>query len=114
MELSDFVFLILVFIAGFAGGWIQRERIAMSRVETLLSQFEGDIPHGEEVPDERDDFVRIVIEKHGEVLYLYTEDNEFVGQGSTMAEIKEVLSRKLNGARLAVNEEGAKHLEALL
>ena len=114
MELSDFLILIIVFIIGFVGGWVQRERVAIGRVENLLSQFEDDLPHGEQVPDDRDDFVRIVIEKHGEVLYLYTEDNEFVGQGSTMAEIKEVLKRRLNGARLAVNEEGAKHLEALL
>lgn len=114
MEFSDVVILTLIFAVGFAAGWIQRERVAMNRIDNLLDQIQDSIAHGEEVPDDRDDYVRLVIEKHGEVLYFYTEDDEFVGQGSTKEEVKEVLTRNLKGARLAVNEEGAKHLEALL
>lgn len=109
----DIIYYFIIFVLGVSGGWHLREWMAIRRVETILQTLE-EVPHGEEVEDDRDDYVRLVVEKHSDVLYIYTEDNEFVGQGSTKEEIKEVIGRKLKGARLAVDEEGAKLLEALL
>jgi len=114
MEFSDLILYILIFVVGFALGWHQRERVAMNRVETLLAKFD-EIPYGEEVDDDRDDYIRINVEKHGAVIYLYNaETNEFVGQGSTKEEIKSALKRKYPGGKFAVEQEGLVHLEGLL
>jgi hypothetical protein len=113
MEFSEFISYLLIFIVGFAFGWIQRERVAMNRVETLLRHFD-DIPHGEEVSDDRDDYIRINVEKHGAVIFLYNaETDEFVGQGTTKEEITSALKRKYPGGRFAVEEAGITHLESL-
>ena len=113
MDFSDFIGYFLVFILGLAVGWIQRERVAMNRVETLLRHFD-DIPHGEEVDDDRDDYIRLNVEKHNGVIFLYNaETQEFVGQGSTKEEIKTALKRKYPEGRFAVEQEGIVHLESL-
>jgi hypothetical protein len=113
MEFSDFIGYFLVFILGLVLGWIQRERVAINRVETLLKHFD-DIPHGEEVGDDRDDYIRINVEKHDGVIFLYNaETHEFVGQGSTKEEIKGALKRKYPDGKFAVEEEGIVHLESL-
>jgi len=113
MDFSDFIGYFLVFILGLVVGWIQRERVAINRVETLFKHFD-DIPHGEEVDDERDDYIRLNVEKHNGVIFLYNaETNEFVGQGSTKEEIKTALKRKYPEGRFAVEQEGIVHLESL-
>jgi hypothetical protein len=112
--MEDLIVYFLIFLVGFILGWVQRERVAMNRVETLLEKF-GDIAYGEEVPDDRDDYIRLTIEKHANILYIYNaETNEFVGQGSTKEEIKTVLKRKYPEGRFAVEQESMALLEGLL
>lgn len=103
--------ILSVIIAAYVGyriGWHHREQVAVRRIDNFIK-------HMEEVPDDRDDFIRIYVEKHEDCLYLYKADNdEFIGQGRTKKEITDILSSKFPGMKIAVDKDSVDYLESLV
>jgi len=57
--------------------------------------------------------IHITIEKHADMLFVYNkESQEFMGQGSTMKEVNEVLEKRYPGKLFGCSETELKLLKA--
>ena len=96
----DLLLLVCVFIMGAVHGWKARERHAERIMNGLLDQF------ADEVEKEKENMVRIVIEKHNDMFYVYNkETNQFMGQGKSKKELEELLHKNFPGKRFGATEE---------
>ena len=102
------LFIYLVVLAfGFALGWTSRETAAKRRVARFVEQME----EANALPDP-DELIRIKIEKHGEVYYVFSDsdNNEFMAQGSSMKELEDALAKRYPEKRFAATPENLKEM----
>jgi predicted negative regulator of RcsB-dependent stress response len=99
-----FIYLV-IFALGFAFGWTSRETAAKRRVEKFVQQLE-------EAEESADELIRIKIEKHGEVYYVFSDsdNNEFMAQGSSMKELEDALAKRYPEKRFAATPENLKEM----
>lgn len=98
MELLSFIFLAAFFwIMGVFAGWNARERHA----ERMLNKFIDEVKQ-----ESKPDMVKVLIEKHNDVFYVYDRDtNKFLTQGSSKKELEETLHKMYPGKRFGATEE---------
>lgn len=90
------ILVILVYILGFSRGYVYREELALMKINDVVQQM----------TEEEDDIMLVNIEKINGVLYVYSdEDDRFMAQGKTHAEISEVLAQKYPGKRFGASKE---------
>jgi hypothetical protein len=92
------VVVVAAWLWGAVYGWQARERQA----ERVLKEFVGKM--AQEETDE--DLTHIVIEKQGDVLYVYSRDDmTFMAQGKNREEVEAVLKERFPGKRFACSEK---------
>jgi hypothetical protein len=99
-----FIYLV-IFALGFAFGWTSREAAAKRRVEQFVKQLESE-------EDQSDELIRIKIEKHSDVYYVYADaDNgEFMAQGASMKELEDALAKRYPEKKFAATPENLKEM----
>ena len=96
------IFLVCMFfyVVGVVSGWRARERHA----ERVLSKFVEQAQ--EESKEVKKNMVRINIERHNDMFYVYDRDtNQFMAQGKTQTELEEILQKRFPGKRFGASEE---------
>lgn len=122
MDFTDIITLIVCFGAGFYIGWIVQEKlmyitmaemfrragITNAELDKFVNHWRGefdDEDHGPARDDEGREIINIKIEKHGEVLYAFSkEDDSFLGQGDSKESLIARLGEKSTGVRLVIEE----------
>jgi hypothetical protein len=95
---------LFVWVQGAYSGWKLREKYIKN------SSKQSSLPSEDEKPDE-DDLVRITIEEHNGVFYIYNKkDKTFMVQGKTKQEIEDALSSRFPGKRFAATLEELKKI----
>lgn len=98
MEL--FIALVIGLVGGTFYGWFLRERHAEKVIQKHIKKLE------KKIVEEQKDTIRITVERHKDILYVYNqENNEFMGQGANKEELEEVLRSRFPGKRFACDEE---------
>lgn len=79
-----------IFALGFFVGWWMREQLALRRIDKMLTQIEDELDEAEEAS-----LVKIKIEKHSEVFYVFNQEtDEFMAQGIDRKELEDALAKK--------------------
>lgn len=105
--MEDLFIYIVIFALGFSFGWTSRESAAKRRVAQFVKQMED----ADALPDP-DELIRIKIEKHGEVYYVFgdNDNGEFMAQGSSMKELEDALAKRYPEKRFAATPENLKDM----
>lgn len=99
----EFLILFIAVLVGAIVGWNLREAVAMHQVKTILNSLST---QQEEQSEEDDNRIRISVEKHNGVFYVYGRDNnEFMAQGSNRQELEDALKERYPGKRFACDEK---------
>ena len=108
----EFLILFVAVLLGVIIGWSLREAVAMHQVKTLLEDLKTTT---EDQPEEDTNRIRINVEKHHGVWYVYSKDkNEFMAQGATRAELEAALTERFPGKRFACDEKTLNELGSIL
>lgn len=100
----EFLVLIVVAIAGIVAGWNLRERYAMHVVGELLKE----VQESEEKTDS--EATRMHLERHGEVVYAFDEDDNFIAQGGTVFELDKAIQDRFPGKKFLIKEGNMKEV----
>ena len=103
--METFFAIVFILFIGAVIGWYAREQAAVNTINKLLAE-------ADERVEER---IKIRIEKHNGVMYAYGVDKEdFLGQGTTLTEIDEILVAKFPGQQFAIKESNLAELDLKL
>jgi hypothetical protein len=94
----DILILIIVAIIFFFAGWQSREAYAMHIVKRILEDAE------EEQEKEQSSADRLRLERHGEVLYAFTAEDEFIAQGVDLATLDEAIQKRFPGRKFLIKQ----------
>jgi hypothetical protein len=94
----EFVILAGALILGFIAGWHGRERHAMNTIHKLLEAAEEEV-EDENKPD------RLRLERHGEMIYAYTVEDEFIAQGNDLFVLDEAIQKRFPGRKFLIKKE---------
>jgi hypothetical protein len=101
----DILVLIVVALIFFYAGWQSREAYAMHVVRRILEEAE-EMQEPEEEPRQK-----MVLEKHNDVIYAYTDDNhEFMAQGKDLFELDTAIQARYPGKKFAIREDNLKEI----
>jgi hypothetical protein len=101
----EFLILAGALVIGFYAGWVGREKYAMRTVLQILEQA----AEQEEQEEQRD---RLSLERHGEIIYAYTTEGEFIGQGNDLFALDEVIQKRFPGRKFLVKKENLEEVGA--
>lgn len=91
----EIIAITVVGVLGFFSGWKTREEVAVQRMSKLLGEFQT---------DDQENTIKIVIEKHNDVYFVYNmNDKSFMAQGNTRKELEGVLADKYPGKKFAAS-----------
>lgn len=80
-------------------GWNMREAVAKYKMQKLMEL-------AEEMQEEDQEYIKIVIEKHDDMFFVYEEnDKTFLAQASSKEELDKSLRARFPGKLFAVKEE---------
>jgi len=96
----EFLILAGALVVGFYAGWVAREQYAMRTVLQILEQAVE-----KEEKEEDDDRDRLTLERHNDVIYAYTTDGEFIGQGNDLFSLDEVIQKRFPGRKFLIKKE---------
>jgi hypothetical protein len=92
----EIIAVAVVGVLGFYSGWKTREEVATRRMHEIMGEVETAI--------EEQMVIKIVIEKHNDVYYVYDmEDKSFMAQGNNRKELENVLADKYPGKTFAAS-----------
>lgn len=93
----EIIAVAVVGVLGFFSGWKAREQTAVRRMNELMGEVQSAL-------DEHPEVIKIVIEKHNNVYYVYDmEDKSFMAQGKDRKELEGVLASKYPGKTFAAS-----------
>lgn len=101
------IFLIFLQIAiplfiGISWGWNAREAVAKKKIDKIFQEIEE---------HEEQEVVRIVIEKHNDILFAYNEkDSRFITQANTRQELEDNLRKAFPGKKFGCSEQNLKEI----
>lgn len=97
----DFLSIILIFFVGFIMGWFRASKSMLDRMlekpETMMELLRKYKDAKDEVDSENKltEGRKIRVERHGEMLYLFAEDNdEFLAQGTSLQEALALVEKR--------------------
>lgn len=97
----EIIVVAVVGILGFYSGWTTRERVASRRIDELMEMAESEALH-----EIRKNVIRISIEKHNDVYFVYNmDDMSFMAQGKDRKELESVLASKYPGKTFAAEHK---------
>lgn len=101
----EFLILIGVAVISFVWGWNFREAVAQRQNRRMFERMV------ENAIEEREQLIRIKIEKHNGVFFVYHEENSlFITQANDKKELEEKLCEKFPGKRFGCSEENLKEI----
>jgi hypothetical protein len=103
----EFLILAGALVVGFYAGWVGRERYAMRTVLEILEQAAAQ--EEQETEEVRD---RLSLERHGEVIYAYTTEGEFIGQGNDLFALDEAIQKRFPGRKFLIKKENLEEVGA--
>ena len=99
----EILVIILWSFVCFFVGFFYRERLAMKKIDAMISHME----------DVTSNVIRIRIEHVNSMLYIYNmETNEFMAQGSTRQQLEKNLSDRFPDTKFAATAENLKEVFA--
>ncbi len=102
----EFLILLGALVVGFLAGWTGRERHAMNTIHKILEEAEQSESDAEDAPE------RIRLERHGEVIYAFTVENDtFIAQGSTLEELDDAIQKRFPGKKFLIKESNLEEVE---
>ena len=102
----EYLFYFICFIVGIFWGWKLREVRATQQIDKMVKEVEHQIEVESTILP-----IRIMIEKHNDVFYVYSEDDQmFMAQGSTFEDVEETLIKRFPGKRFAADPENLKEI----
>lgn len=102
----EFVILAVALVIGFIAGWHGRERHAMNTIHKLLESAEEEVEEDENKPD------RLRLERHGEMIYAYTAEDEFIAQGTDLFVLDEAIQKRFPGRKFLIKRENLEEVGA--
>ena len=99
----EFIILFIAVVIGFVIGWEARERHAMRVVESILQE-------AEEQAKEEPSAERMRLERHSGVIYAYTTEDEFIGQGSSLDELDTAIQKRFPGRKFLLKKENLEQI----
>jgi len=100
--MEEIITIVVLIGFGFIMGWHFREYYAKRVVESILKDLKLDV----EPEAENQEGVKINLEKHNGVIYVYaTETNEFLGQSPDIYELDKILSERFPGKKFILSEK---------
>lgn len=100
----EFLILFGALFVGVLLGWELRERYAMRVVNQLLKEVE------ESTEAEAEETDRIKLERHGEVVYAFDGEDNFIAQGATVYELDEAIQKRFPGRKFLIKESNMKEV----
>jgi uncharacterized protein YxeA len=101
----DILILIGVLIIGISWGWALREKIATDKVNVLLKELK------EIEKEEADSIIKIKIEKHNDVLFVYDFHTDmFMVQANDRSELEEKLDKMYPGKKFGATPDNLKKI----
>jgi hypothetical protein len=92
----EIIAVAVVGVLGFFSGWKAREETAIRRMHEIMEEVQSS--------DEFPDVIKIVIEQHNGVYYVYDlDDKSFMAQGKDRKELEGVLASKYPGKTFAAS-----------
>ena len=93
----EIIAVAVVGVLGFFSGWKAREETAVRRMNEIMGEVQAS-------DDELPDVIKIVIEQHNGVYYVYDmDDKSFMAQGKDRKELEGVLASKYPGKMFAAS-----------
>ena len=93
----EIIAVAVVGVLGFFSGWKAREETAVRRMHEIMGEVQAS-------DDELPDVIKIVIEQHNGVYYVYDmDDKSFMAQGKDRKELEGVLASKYPGKMFAAS-----------
>jgi len=106
----EIIIIILIWLIGFIGGWVTRERHAINQVRKMRES--GLVP--EVVTTEyleKEDFIPIQIEKHHDIFYVYNiKSKRFMAQGETREILENNLAKNFPDKQFAALPQNLKEV----
>lgn len=104
----DILVTIVVALVFFFAGWHAREAYAIHIVNGMLDELEAEASSVEPEDQPRE---KMVLEKHGDVIYAYTDENhEFMAQGKDLHELDSAIQARYPGKKFAIREDNLKEI----
>lgn len=96
--------ILISVIVGFVLGWFIREAVAVQKIKQLVKTIE-------ETNTPKPNELRVKIEKHKDMFYLYTQSDErFIAQGASKAEVTEVLKKYYSTVTIVADPDNIKEV----
>ncbi len=101
----EFLILLGALVVGFIAGWNGRERHAMNTIHKILEE-------AEEAEESAEQPERMRLERHGEVIYAFTVENDtFIAQGTTLEELDSAIQKRFPGKKFRIKESNLEEVE---
>lgn len=98
----DILVLLIAMFFSIWFGWHMREVVARHKMQQLLKLAE-EMEDDDELPD---NYIRVTIEKHNDMFFVYDEDdNTFLAQAANQEELDKSLRARFPGKLFAVKEK---------
>lgn len=94
----DILVILVVAVIFFFAGWQSREAYAMHIVKRIIESAE------EEQEKEQSNTDRLRLERHGEMLYAFTTDDEFIAQGTDLPALDEAIQKRFPGRKFLIKQ----------
>lgn len=103
--MEDLFVALAVFFVGFIFGWNLREYMAKRYVDQFVRENLETLEKFEE-----EHTINIVIERHGEMLYVFEKDGSFMAQGKNRRELESALAKGFPNKRFYASAENLKEV----
>ena len=92
-------------VIGFVLGWVVREAVALHKINAIVKAMQ------EPEPVVKANELRVKIEKHNDIFYLYADsDDRFIAQGATKEEVTEILKKRFSTITIVADPDNVKEV----
>ena len=94
----EFLILAAALVIGFLIGWHSREQYAIRTIHKILEEAEA------EQEKEQSNTDRLRLERHGEMLYAFSAEDEFIAQGTDLPTLDEAIQKRFPGRKFLIKQ----------
>jgi hypothetical protein len=99
--MEEYIPYILCVCVGLGFGWKLREYYAISKLTSLIEELEEQV----EVEEGKTDASRMTLEKHGDHIYAFEENGEFIAQGAKLEDLDLAIQARFPGRKFIITEK---------
>lgn len=102
------IFLYIILIgSGISIGWWLREQHAIRKIHQFIQEAEAEENLLKEAEEGR---TKMILERHGEVIYAYEEGGDFIAQGKDLHELDLSVQKRFPGKKFSIREDNLKEI----